>query len=126
MAEQKEHKIEARVFLINDPKGKTVAFAGATIDDAFAITGMQVVDGKNGLFAQMPQTKDKEGNFRDVAFPVTTELRQQLNSAVVNTYLAEKEKVSVKDTIKKDKVANTAPPSTEKSKTTKSKPEPSR
>ncbi|MCL2392934.1 MAG: SpoVG family protein [Oscillospiraceae bacterium] len=93
-------KLDVRAYPIKEPKNKTVAFASVTINDMIGINGIQVIDGRNGLFAQMPQTKDAKGEYRDIAFPVTKELRQELNSAVIAKYIEEKAKVSVKEEIK--------------------------
>jgi len=93
-------KLDVRAYPIKEPKNKTVAFASVTVNDMIGINGIQVIDGKNGLFAQMPQTKDAKGDYRDIAFPVTKELRQELNAVVIAKYIEEKAKVSVKDEIK--------------------------
>ena len=106
-------KLDCRAYPIKEPKNKTVAFASVTINDMVAINGIQVVDGKNGLFAQMPQSKDTKGEYRDIAFPVTKELRQQLNAVVLATYIEEKAKVSVKDEIKNEQKAAKATPTKE-------------
>ena len=108
--EQAAIKLDVRAYPIKEPKNKTVAFASATINDIVAINGIQVIDGKNGLFAQMPQTKVGD-EYKDIAFPVTKELRLQLNKAIVDTYLAEKDKVSVKDQIRdgQNKTAKESP-----------------
>jgi len=98
-------KLDVRAYPIKEPKNKTVAFASVTINDMIAINGIQVIDGKNGLFAQMPQTKDASGNYRDIAFPVTKELREQLNNSVLSKYAEERSKVSVKDEIKSGQTA---------------------
>jgi len=63
MFDVSETKLDVRVYPIKEPKGKTVAFASVTINDMIGINGIQVVDGKNGLFAQMPQTKDTNGSY---------------------------------------------------------------
>ena len=81
-----EVKIDVRTHPIMEPKNNVMAFASVTINDMIAINGIRVIEGQNGLFAQMPQTKDNKGNFRDVAFPVTKELRAQLNDTVVGQY----------------------------------------
>ena len=81
-----EHKLDVRTYPILEPKNNVMANASVTINDLIAINGIRVVEGSNGLFATMPQTKDSKGNYRDVAFPVTKELRQQLNEAIVNQY----------------------------------------
>jgi len=92
-------KLDCRAYPIKEPKNKTVAYASVTINDMVAINGIQIIDGKNGLFAQMPQAKVGD-EYKDIAFPVMKGLRGRLNEALVDTYLAEKDKVSVKDTIK--------------------------
>jgi len=79
-------KIEARAYPIAEPKGSTLGFASISIDDKFAINGVRVVQGKEGLFAAMPQTKDAKGEFRDICFPTTKELRQAINDKVLGEY----------------------------------------
>jgi len=101
-------KLDVRAYPIKEPKGKTVAFASATVNGMVGINGIQVIDGKNGLFVQMPQTKTAEGEYKDIAFPVTKELRQQLNKAVLDTYAVEREKIpldkaSVKEQLREGK-----------------------
>ena len=79
-------KIEARAYPIADPKSSTVAYASINIDDKFAVNGIRVVNSEKGLFVAMPQTRDAKGEYRDICFPVTKELRQQLSDAVLNEY----------------------------------------
>ena len=79
-------KVEARAYPIAEPKGNTVAFASVTIDDKFAVHGLRVVNGEKGLFVAMPQTRDAKGDYRDVAFPTTAELRKQISDTVLNEY----------------------------------------
>jgi stage V sporulation protein G len=98
MANELTAKLDVRAYPIAEPKSNTVAFASVTINDMIAINGIRVVDGANGLFAAMPQAKDKDGEYRDIAFPVTKELRQQLNKAILDEYAASK--TSVKEQIK--------------------------
>ena len=121
-------KLDVRAYPIAEPKGTTVAFASVTINDMIAINGIQVVNGKNGLFAAMPQTKDDKGDYRDIAFPVTKELRQQLNKAILDEYAVQKnqpEKASVKEQIRDNAAAKTTPtvdtPSAARGKGTKTK-----
>ena len=106
--EQNSIKLDVRVYPINEPKGNTVAFASVTINDIIAINGIRVVDGSNGLFVAMPQAKDAIGEFRDIAFPVTKELRLQLNKTILDEYTAQKS--SVKEQIKEG--VNKAPSKT--------------
>lgn len=114
---QSSAKLDIRAYPIAEPKGNTVAFASVTINDMIAINGIRVVSGTNGLFAAMPQAKDDKGEYRDIAFPVTKELRQQLNKAVVDEYSIQKNapaKDSVKDQIKDGVKETPAKPAPEK------------
>lgn len=55
------------------------------INGAFAIRGVKIIEGSNGLFVSMPSYK--AGNeYRDICFPITPECRQQLNDAVIGAY----------------------------------------
>jgi stage V sporulation protein G len=66
--------------------GATKAFAKVTIEDAFAIDDITVVDGKNGLFVQMPRKsykQDGETKYKDVFHPVNAEARKELADAVM-------------------------------------------
>ncbi|GHU79403.1 hypothetical protein FACS1894191_2120 [Clostridia bacterium] len=40
----------------------------------------------------MPSVKDKEGNYKDICFPTTKELRAELSAAVMDAYNAAVEK----------------------------------
>ena len=69
-----------------------MAFASVTINDMFAVNNIRVVNSEKGLFVAMPQVKDNKGEYRDICFPVTADLRKQMNEAILGAYAAEKEK----------------------------------
>ena len=77
---------ETRVFPLSKKDSNLKAFASITIDDAICITGIRIVEGKNGLFMSMPQSKDNEGEYHDVAFPITKEAREELEAVVLDAY----------------------------------------
>lgn len=79
---------EVRVFKLGNQESTLKAFASITIDDAICITGIRIVEGKNGLFMSMPQSKDNEGEYHDVAFPITKEAREAIQDAVLDEYEA--------------------------------------
>ena len=85
-------KLDVRAYPIAEPKSNVVGFASVTIEDMFAVNNIRVVNSEKGLFVAMPQVKDSEGKYRDICFPVTAELRKQLNDAILGAYAAEKEK----------------------------------
>lgn len=79
-------KLDARAYPLEEPKGSTVAFAGININDAFAVHGLKVINSEKGMFVAMPGAKDKNGDYRDVAFPITAEARKQVCSVVLDAY----------------------------------------
>jgi stage V sporulation protein G len=78
--------IEVRAYPIAEPKGNTKGYASVTIDDMFAAGSIAIKEGKNGLFAAMPQTRDSKGGFRDLFFPVTKEAREVLQGAALKEF----------------------------------------
>jgi stage V sporulation protein G len=79
-------KLDVRVYPIDEPKGNTLAFANVGVEDLVAINGIRVVNGEKGLFVAMPQSKDKNGEYHDIAFPINGELRKDMNKAVLGAY----------------------------------------
>lgn len=61
------------------------AFASITIDDAFVVHDLKVVDGRNGLFVSMPSKKVGD-KYIDTSHPITAEWRQRINTAVLSEY----------------------------------------
>lgn len=78
--------IEATVYLPNPQRGNLLAFASVTIAGCFAVNGVKVMQGKNGLFVSMPQMQDCKDEWHDVCFPVTSETRQAINRVVLGEY----------------------------------------
>jgi stage V sporulation protein G len=79
-------KLDVRVYPLDNPQGTTKAFAGVGIEDLVAIKGVRIVSGEKGDFVAMPQSKDKNGEYHDIAFPINGELRKEINKAVLDKY----------------------------------------
>lgn len=77
---------ETRVYPLSNKDSNLKAFASITIDNAVCITGIRIVEGKNGLFMSMPQSKDNDGEYHDVVFPVTRDTREEIQNAVLDAY----------------------------------------
>lgn len=79
-----------KVFKVEEPKGKVVAMSNITFrmgpTEMFVVKGLRVVDGANGLFVSMPQTKSADGEYSDIAFPLTKELREEITSEILAAY----------------------------------------
>ncbi|MHB8172421.1 MAG: septation regulator SpoVG [Thermincolia bacterium] len=67
-------------------EGKMKAIVSVTIDDAFVIHDVKVVEGQNGLFVAMPSRKTPEGEYRDIAHPITPSAREVIQTAVLQAY----------------------------------------
>ena len=81
-------KLDVRVYPLTDQNNSTKAFASISVEDLIAIKGIRVVDGSKGLFVTMPQSRDQDGNYHDIAFPLTADLRKAVNKAVLDEYQA--------------------------------------
>ncbi len=66
--------------------GKMKAVASVTLDGEFVIHDVKVVEGLKGLFVAMPSRKTPDGEFRDVAHPITPEARQRIQKAVLDVF----------------------------------------
>jgi stage V sporulation protein G len=79
-------KLDVRIYPLDNPQGSTKAFANVGIEDLVAISGIRIVSGEKGDFVAMPQSKDKSGEYHDIAFPIDSELRKEMNKAVLDKY----------------------------------------
>jgi stage V sporulation protein G len=79
-------KLDVKVFPLSTQKGDTLAFASVGFDGVAAIRGIRVVSNEKGPFVSMPQSKDKNGGYHDIAFPLSGGLRRAVSSAVLDKY----------------------------------------
>lgn len=76
--------LEVRIQSIK-PNESIKGTVSVNINGAFAIRGIKIIEGSNGLFVSMPSYK--VGNeYKDICFPITPECRKQLNDAVIGAY----------------------------------------
>ena len=76
------------------PKDNFLGFAKVTINGAFVVDGLRILQGENGIYAGMPSVPDsrKEGTYRNIAFPITPEARAQINQGLGVAYAAQVQK----------------------------------
>ncbi len=67
-------------------EGKMKAIVSVTFDDAFVVHDIKVIEGHEKLFAAMPSRKSADGTYRDIVHPITPQMRQQLQDAVLAKY----------------------------------------
>lgn len=75
---------EVRVTLREEDRLK--GFANVTFDGAFVIRGMKIILGNDGYFVAMPSRKRSDGTHQDIAHPVTGEMRQLIEDAVLAAF----------------------------------------
>lgn len=66
---------------------KVKALASITIDDEFVIHDLRVVEGERGFFVAMPSRKLPNGSHRDIAHPINTETREEIQAKVLEEFL---------------------------------------
>lgn len=84
-----------------ETEGRMRAIVSITLDDAFVVHDLRVIDGNNGLFVAMPSKRTKDGEFRDVAHPINVEMRAKIQDKILAAY-AEAEKTeasSIEETL---------------------------
>lgn len=69
-----------------ETEGSLRAIASITFDDEFVIHEIKIIEGANGLFVAFPSRKTAEGKFVDVAHPIKTEVRAQIQAEILEGY----------------------------------------
>ncbi|KGA96446.1 septation protein spoVG [Alkalihalobacillus alcalophilus ATCC 27647 = CGMCC 1.3604] len=67
-------------------EGRMRAIASITIDNEFVVHDIRVIDGNNGLFVAMPSKRTPDGEFRDIAHPISSQTREKIQTAVLEEY----------------------------------------
>ena len=77
---------DIRISLIPNRESKLKAVASITIDDCFVVHDIKVLEGNQGYFVSMPSRKTPEGEYKDVAHPINTPTREEINKLVLAKY----------------------------------------
>lgn len=65
---------------------KMKAIVSITIDNEFVIHDIKVIEGEKGLFIAMPSRKSADGEYRDIAHPINSETRQEIQNIIIEKY----------------------------------------
>ena len=79
---------DVRVRLVEKDGLNLKATASVTFDNAFVVHDIKVIEGREGLFIAMPSRKVPNGTYRDVAHPINTEARADIEEKVYKAYEA--------------------------------------
>lgn len=80
---------DVRVYSLRSNMGessKIQAVASVTFDNSFVVHDFKIVEGSKGLFVSMPSRKRHTGEYVDIAHPITAEMRDLINMAVLTAY----------------------------------------
>lgn len=67
-------------------EGKMKAIVSITIDDVFVVHDIKVIDGEKGLFIAMPSKKATDGEYRDIAHPINSQTREDIQKLILERY----------------------------------------
>ncbi|MDD4350799.1 MAG: septation regulator SpoVG [Clostridia bacterium] len=74
---------DIRIKLVTKTDSKLKAIASFTIDDAFVVHDIKVIDGNNGCFIAMPSRQAPDGEYKDIVHPLNTETREMISSMIL-------------------------------------------
>lgn len=77
---------DVRLRKVNNQDTRMKALVSVTFDESFVIHDLRVIDGNNGLFVAMPSKRTPDGEFRDIAHPINSEMRQHVQEEVMRVY----------------------------------------
>jgi len=85
-----------------ESEGKLKAYVTVTFDGCFVVHNVKVIEGRSGVFIAMPSRRTKNGEYKDVAHPINTEFRGELQSKILDAYEQENRPVSGDEPVEKD------------------------
>ena len=72
-----------------EKEGKMKAVVSITIENEFVIHDIKIIEGEKGLFIAMPSRKSNDGEYRDIAHPINSETRDNLQKLILEKYQEE-------------------------------------
>ena len=70
-------------------EGPMRAVVSVTLDGQLAVHDIKVIEGEKGLFIAMPSRKASDGEYRDIAHPISSATREQLSNLILEKYQEE-------------------------------------
>ncbi|MCR5555930.1 MAG: septation regulator SpoVG [Butyrivibrio sp.] len=67
-------------------QGKMRAVVSVTFDNEFVVHDIKVIEGERGLFIAMPSKKSTDGEYRDIAHPINSDMRKTLQDTILEAY----------------------------------------
>lgn len=77
---------DVRVRLLKKDDAKLKAVASIIIDGDFVVHDIKIIEGAEGDFIVMPSRKAPDGEYRDIAHPIKTEVREYMKKVILEAY----------------------------------------
>ena len=84
---------DIKIRKVFDDESPMKAVVSVTFDDQLALHDVKVIYAKEKHFIVMPSKKNPDGSYRDIAHPINSEFRDELNDAVLTAYFEELKKL---------------------------------
>lgn len=65
---------------------KMKAVVSVTFDNSFVVHDIKIIEGQDKLFTAMPSRKTPEGEYKDIAHPINSEMRTGLEKQILTQY----------------------------------------
>ena len=62
------------------------AIASVLLDDEFAVHDIRIIEVTKGLFIAMPSRKTSTGGYKDIAHPISQEVRTMFEKEILDAY----------------------------------------
>ena len=72
-----------------EKEGKMRAVVSITIDEEFVVHDIKVIEGEKGLFIAMPSKRATDGEYRDIAHPINSQTRENIQKTILDKYQEE-------------------------------------
>ena len=75
-----------KVRKINKENSRMRGIASVTLDDAFVVTDIRIIEGDEKLFIAMPSRKKANGEYKDIAHPINQTVRTMFEEKIIEAY----------------------------------------
>ena len=70
-----------------DSGGRVKGYADITIEDALLLKGFKIIEAENrGLFIGYPNQKTRDGKYKDLVIPLSSEIKEFLRRSIIDKY----------------------------------------
>lgn len=70
-----------------DGQDNQLAYGSITLDGDFIVSGIRIITSRDGnRFVAFPSRKSLNGEYKDVCYPITKELREEISVKVLGKY----------------------------------------